>query len=97
MNKSVVGLLLGVCLLGACSEIRPFIDSRREAGQVQPIGQSRPNRIAVCYHPLWHNETEVSALAAEACQAQGKKAVPDDRAYFNCRLMTPNTAFYKCE
>lgn len=97
MNKSIIGLILGFCLLGACSEVSPFIDSRREAGQVQPIGQSQPDRIAVCYHPLWHNESEVSALAAEACQAQGKTAVPNGQARFNCRLMTPDTAFYKCE
>ena len=97
MNKFTLGLILGACLLGGCSEVSPFIDTRREAGQVQPVGQSRPDRIAVCYHPLWHDETDVTQLAEKACQAQGKIAVMDDTAYFNCRLMTPNTAFYKCE
>ena len=87
-------LLLGMT---ACSEVSPFVDSRREAGQVQPVGQSRPNRIAVCYNPIWSNMDTVANLATDACKAQGKTATYQDTSYFNCRLMTPNTAFYSCK
>ncbi len=83
--------------LTACSEFRPFIDTRREAGMVQPVGQSRPDRIAVCYNPVWDNESDYEGLARQACAEQGKIAVYDTTAYFNCRLLLPNTAFYRCQ
>jgi len=79
--------------LSACGELGPFVDSRREAGQTQPVGQSTPNRIAVCYHPLWHTQKQVEALAQSAC---AQPVTYDDTIYFNCRLSAPNTAFYKC-
>ncbi len=84
------------CLVG-CAETAPFIDTRREAGQVEPVGQSRPERIAVCHHMWWHDEQAVAALAEEACVQQGKHAVYDGTTYFNCRFMTPTTSFYRCE
>lgn len=90
--------LLGIVLIGltACSEVGPFVDARREAGQVQTVGQSRPDKIAVCYNPIWHSEKSVEQLAAEACAVQKKEAAYAETMYFNCRLMTPNTAFYTC-
>lgn len=84
-------------LLTACAEVAPFVDSRREAGQVAPVGQSSPERVAVCYNPLWHDTAEVQALAEAACAERGLVAVADGRAVFNCRLMEPNTAFYRCQ
>ena len=83
--------------LTACSEFQPFIDARREAGEVQPFGQSRPDRIAVCYNPIWDDTSDYEKLAYQACEEQGKKAVYDSMAYFNCRLLLPNTAFYRCQ
>ena len=95
MIKKMFALIL---IFGAtgCSEVMPFIDSRREAGQVQPIGQSTPDRIAVCYNPMWHDDEDVKKLADDACAANKKTAVYDDTKYFNCRLISPNTAFYRC-
>lgn len=95
MIKRGIALFFMMGLVG-CAEVMPFIDSRREAGQVQPIGQSTPDRIAVCYNPLWHNEEYVKKLADDACAANKKTAVYDDTKYFNCRLISPNTAFYRC-
>jgi len=86
-------VLWGVCL-AACT---PFIDSRREAGQVQPVGQSRPDRIAICYFPFWTSEDTLLEMATTACAERGKKANFDDKSYFNCRLLAPNTAFYRCK
>ena len=83
------------CLaLTACS---PFIDSRREAGQAAPVGQSQKDRPAVCYNPLWTSEAAVQGLADSVCADTAKHAVLDDTQYFNCRLLAPNTAFFRCE
>jgi len=94
--KHIVALMAFLCLT-ACSEFQPFIDSRREAGQAALIGQSRPDMIAVCYNPIWDSESEVRQLAETACAEQGKHITYADTAYFNCRLTTPNTAFYACK
>ena len=95
MNKFVpLGLLL---LLTACSEFGPFVDTRREAGQTEPVGQSRPDRIAVCYNPVWHSDKSIEKLATAACAQQNKQAVYADTSYFNCRFVSPNTAFYTCQ
>ena len=88
--------VLAVLVLAVgCAQVQPFVDARREAGQVEPVGQSRPDRIAVCYNPLWDKDDAVAAVAQGACAP--KNAVYEDKAYFNCRLLTPNTAFYRCE
>ena len=93
--KTAWGLIL-ILFLTACAQVRPFIDSRREAGQVKTVGQSTPDRIAVCYNPLWDSDEEIQKLAVEACAQKGKRAVKSDTKYFNCRLFSPNTAFYDC-
>lgn len=72
-----------------------FVDTRREAGQVQPVGQSAPHYLALCYNPMFHDQGELQALADKTC-ASGK-ATYDRTRYFNCTLFYPNTAFYKCE
>lgn len=96
MKKTVFLILISCCVAG-CAEIAPFIDSRREAGQVELVGQSKPNRVAVCHHRWWHEEETVRALAEAECAQQNKKAVYDGQAFFNCRFMTPTTSFYRCE
>ena len=93
MIRFLTVVVLGCCLT-ACA---PFIDSRREAGQKAPVGQSTPKRPAICYNPLWTGEKTLQSMADEACAAIGKKAKTDDVQYFNCRLLTPNTAFFKCQ
>ena len=95
MSKYLTGALL--LFLTACSEVGPFIDARREAGLPYPVGQSRPDRIAVCYNPLWHSQESVEKLAQNACAEQNKTATYADTSYFNCCLTAPNTAFYGCE
>ena len=96
MKKIISIFLLAFCLI-ACSEVRPFVDARREAGKVKTVGQSTPNRVAVCYTPIWDSDETVSALAQEDCAKRGKTATFSDKSYFNCRLATPNTAFYDCK
>jgi len=90
--------LIGVILLGGIlAGCAPFVDSRREAGQVKPVGQSTPERPAICYMPMWTGEETLQAMADEECAKKNKKAVLEDTSYFNCRLFAPNTAFFRCE
>ena len=93
MKKICLGFLL---LLSACAQFEPFVDSRREAGRSLPVGQSTPDRVAICYNPLWSDEQKVEKLSVEACAQTKRKPQFDDRNYFKCSLMLPSTIFYKC-
>lgn len=95
--KKIGYLILMLVCLGGCAETAPFVDVRREAGQVELVGQSRPERVAICHHKWWHDEQEIITLAEAECAKQNKKAVYDGQSYFNCRFMTPTTSFYRCE
>ncbi len=99
MNKAFH--IFGMCalvFLTACAEVRPFVDTRKEAGQIAPVGRSTPDRIAVCYNPLWHQRKAARKLADAACAQTARRAVFDEAAtsYFTCRLLTPAVAFYDC-
>ena len=85
----MVGLMMSLC---ACTS---YVDTRREAGQLTPVGQSSPQRIAICYNPMFGSEAERLDQAKQAC-ASGKARF-EEAKYFNCALFYPNTAFYKCE
>ena len=79
-------------VVGACT---PYVDARREAGQIDPVGQSKAPNIAVCYNPVFSDDAEIAEVAKQACPS--KKAKYQDTKYFNCTFFYPNTAFYKCK
>ena len=85
------GVLLSIAL-NACA---PYVDARREAGQIETVGQSHTPNIAICYNPVFTNKDKIKALAVTECAP--KKAVYKDTKYLNCTLFYPNTAFYKCQ
>ncbi len=72
-----------------------YVDTRRQAGQIAPVGQSNAQRIAVCYNPIFNDESELLSTAKEACPSENIEY--QDTKYFNCTLFYPNTAFYKCK
>ena len=90
-------LLASVLFLSACGQFAPFVDSHREAGQVQLRGQSSSEKAAICYNPIWSDKKEVEQLAEAECQKTNRHAVYDDTRWFSCCLINPSTAFYKCE
>ena len=94
--KQIFILFCFLFLMG-CSQLKPFVDSRREAGQERPVGQSRPNNIAVCYNPIWSSQTDADELAEEECKKVKKKAVYTQTKWFSGYLATPATAFYTCK
>ena len=95
MKKIIFLFLTGFVV--ACSQFEPFEDTRREAGSVQPVGQSSNNRPVICYNPLWHSENQLKELADTACARTKRKAVLQKTAPFSCRLVNPTAAIYKCQ
>ncbi len=89
----LVVLLIGT--LG-CSQVRPFIDARREAGTVVPVGSSTKSNPVVCYG-LFGDEAERLALAQSVCDESGKTAVLQNKEYFSCKLLTPVKEKYSCQ
>ena len=93
-NLILLSLLI---LVSACSQLEPFVDTRREAGKETPIGQSTPNRIAVCYNPIWSSRTEAEELAKVECKKTNRTATYNETKWFSGYLVTPATAFYTCK
>lgn len=94
MKKIVI--VTSVLFLSACAQFEPFVDARREAGQVLTVGQSTPNRVAICYNPLWSDEKEIEKLAVDACAQTKRKPQFNTKKYFTCTLASQFTVFYKC-
>ena len=88
-------IFLAVFLSVALSGCTAYVDSRREAGVIHPVGQSQAPNIAICYNPIFNEVDELEELANKTCAPQ--KAVYQNKKYFNCSLFYPNTTFYKCE
>lgn len=56
-------MLMLACLIGGCSQLDPFIDRRRNAGEKDMtklyVGRSTPENPAVCYNILTTSYAEV--------------------------------------
>ena len=81
-------------LLTACA---PFVDRRREAGTVLFVGESTPDRIAICYHPWRTTPGELASMAVEACGETGREAVFSHQDRLTCRALTPTRVFFDCK
>lgn len=96
-TSSFLSLFLIGMVLSACSPVPPFVDARREAGQVGLMGQSTLDRPAICYNRYATRQVDVDKLAEEECQKTGRRAVFEEDTKFTCCLVAPATAFYRCE
>ena len=95
--KNSLWIISLALLLSACSQFEPFNDSRREAGQIQTVGQSSEQAPTICYNPIWHDLSDTESIAQSICDKQNKKAVFKETNHFSCRLINPSTAHYSCE
>lgn len=101
----ISSLVLAALLLGACSQLKPFEDRRREAGAKRTppgpvyVGASTPQNPAICYNILFTPYAEVKKLADEVCRREetGSHAVPVRQTVFTCRVLVPNHYYFKCE
>lgn len=86
----------GMALGGLASCANPYVDSRREAGQRQPVGASTPDMVAICFSPTQTPREQVATLAQLECAKTGRVAAFDHEDPWSCRLLAPNRAFYRC-
>ncbi len=102
-SLKLINIAVLISLLCACSQFRPFIDRRREAGAKTPatlyVGASTPTEPAVCYNSLYTPYADVKKLADDVCISEktGTHATPVRQTYFTCRLLVPNHFYFKCE
>ena len=81
-------------LVSACTA--PYVDSRREAGQKLPVGPSNKDMVAMCYAPERTSRADLQVLADSECAKTGRIGKFDHETRWNCTLLAPNRAFYRC-
>jgi hypothetical protein len=65
---------------------------------LQKVGQSKPNRPAICYSgDLTEVGPKVLQMANEVCAKQGLHARYTGSIRWQCRLNTPHRAYFTCE
>ena len=90
-------------MLCSCSQFRPFVDRRREAGVKDLtklyVGKSTPQNPAICYNSLYTPYADVKKLADEVCikEKTGTHATPVKQTIFTCSILVPNHFYFKCE
>ena len=81
-------LFLACWALSACSGEDPFVEQ-------YPVDIRRTSSLSVC-HDQDATRTQIDAKAAEACASIDKVAQFTSDTRFQCRLMSPHRARYKC-
>ena len=94
--KTMVGMAMGLPLLLAGCGSTPYVDSRREAGQKDPVGQSTPNMVSICYSSSGAGKAEVQKLAESECAKTGRMAVLHHEDRWGCSMLTPRRIFFSC-
>ncbi len=84
-----------VLLVGGCGSA-PYVDSRREAGQMAPVGPSTPDLVAICYSSTAAATAEVMKLAESECAKTGRAAQLDHEDRWACTMLAPRRTFYRC-
>lgn len=94
--RHALAVLLLPLMLGGCAG-EAFVDSRREAGLVEPVGASTADRPVICYAPGETTEAELYAMAQEVCARTNRTARFVGVKKWQCRMMTPHRAIFACQ
>lgn len=92
---TVLALVAALPVLAACSGA-PWVDARREGGQVETVGESTKDRPAICFAPGETSAETLLSMAQEVCAETGRTAVYVGTAKWQCRMTTPHRAFFEC-
>jgi hypothetical protein len=92
--KQTLWLGAASLMLAACAA--PYVDSRREAGQLTPVGTSNPNRVAICYSKTDTSAEEIVKLAESECAKTGRVPKLDHEDRWTCTMVAPRRIFYSC-
>jgi hypothetical protein len=80
-------------MLSACAGT-PYVDSRREAGQKEPVGPSTLDMVAICH--AGGDDTAVKALADSECAKTERVPERVLEQRWGCTLMAPRRIFFRC-
>ncbi len=86
--------LFAVLALSACAG-EPWVDTRREAGSIEPVGESTPDRVAIC-HAGGTDRATLLDMAARECAKTGRTPHYVGTSRLQCRLITPHRSFFDC-
>lgn len=90
------GLTLALTLvLNGCGTAT-YVDSRREAGQREPVGFSTADLVAICYSSQSATPEEIYKLAESECAKTGRAPQLADQVDWSCTLFAPTRIFYRC-
>ena len=93
--------MLVIVLCSCAGQFGPFIDRRRNAGVDDPsklyVGESKPERPAICYSSWNSTPEEILELAEKECAKIGKKATYIGQTKYTCRAFMPHHAYYECK
>lgn len=89
------GLLTLTMALSACGTA-PYVDSRREAGQREPVGSSTADVVAICYSSQSTTPEEIYKLAESECAKTGRAPELASQDKWSCTLFAPTRIFYRC-
>jgi hypothetical protein len=93
-----MGCLLAVAVLLTACGGDPWVDSRREAGSLKTVGDSQPNRPAICYSgDIADVGPQLLAMANQVCAKSGTHARYLGSTSWQCRILTPHRAYFACE
>lgn len=81
-------------LLGACGTA-PYVDSRREAGQREPVGSSTADLVAICSGRSATPE-DLYKLAESECAKTGRMPELAGQDKWSCTVSAPTRIFYRC-
>lgn len=88
-------LALGAVLALAACAGEAWIDSRREAGSLEKVGESTADRVAVC-HAAGATQADLLPLAAPECAKTGRRPVYVGTTKYQCRVLTPHRSYFDC-
>ena len=81
--------------LGACGAA-PYVDSRREAGQREPVGTSTADTVAICYSSQSATPEDLYKLAESECAKTGRLPELASQERWSCTVAAPTRIFYRC-
>ena len=87
--------MFGFLFLSSCGQFEPYVDARREAGQLETVGFSKPDYPVVC-SGFWSEQEERYLLAQSECLKMGKVAKSLSVESFECKLFTPIKETFVC-
>lgn len=95
LRYSQRAVLMGAVLMLAACAGEPWVDTRREAGSTEPVGESTPDRVAIC-HAGSTDRAILQGMAARECAKTGRTPHYVGTSRLQCRLVTPHRSFFDC-